>query len=79
MKDFVNRQGLREAYLDVRQISYPPRPRMWVCPECDRLHWACEDLGAKGDVEGHSGAAQDRGQEEPPKCRRHPGVPMRLK
>ncbi len=47
---------------------------MWFCLECSRLHFACEDRGP-GETD-HYGWAKDRGQTTPPRCLRHPGIPM---
>lgn len=45
---------------------------IWFCPECRRLHLACEDQG----LGGHYGVARDTGQAVAPRCARHPGIPM---
>jgi len=53
-----------------------PGPKMWLCPECKRLSWACEDLGPNRSE--HDGWALYRGERTPPKCSRHPGAIMAL-
>jgi len=49
---------------------------MWLCPECTRLSWTCEDLGPGTDR--HYGMAKNRGQLSAPRCIRHPDVAMVL-
>lgn len=47
---------------------------MWICPECAKRRWSCEDLGPGQ----HLGWAANVGQTERPRCARHPDVPMVL-
>lgn len=72
----MNAERLAAAYTHVARVSYSPRRKMWLCPECQKLRWSCEDLGAGKNK--HFGAANDRGQTTPPSCINHPGVPMVL-
>lgn len=68
-------KGLLDMYRHVRPVNYVGR-RMWMCPECTRLRLTCEDLGP--GAESHYGWTADRGEKKPPRCLRHPKIPMEL-
>ncbi len=57
------------------------RKQVWICPECRSRNWTCIDRGLEADQsysEGHDGIAVNRGQDPPPRCKRHPEAQMEL-